>query len=52
MFATHYRIVVIKLSAAEFPQHTHVFMKATSAGASQMMRTMNKALCIDIVKLS
>ena len=26
-------------------------MKATSAGASRMMKTMNKALCIDVIKV-
>ena len=26
-------------------------MKATSSGASRMTRTMNKALCIDVIKL-
>ena len=50
MFVTHYLIVMIiyyKLPTADFLQHTQVFMKVTSAGASRMMRTMNKALCIE-----
>ena len=54
MFATHYLIVMIiyyKLPTADILQHTQVFMKATSAGASRMMRTMNKDLCIDVIKL-
>ena len=50
MFATHYLIVMIiynKLPTADFHQHTQVFMKATSAaGASRMMSTTNKALCL------
>ena len=53
MFATHYLIVMIiyyKLPTPDILQHTQVFLKATSAGASRMM-TMNKALCIDVIKL-
>ena len=44
-------IIYYKLPIADFLQHTQVCMKATRAGASRMMRTMNKALCIDIIKL-
>ena len=54
MFATHYLIVMIiyfELPSADFLQHTQVFMQATSAGASRMMRTLDKALCIDVIKL-
>ena len=54
MFATHYLIVMIiyyKIPTADFLQHTHVFMKASSARASRLMRTMNKALLIDVIKL-
>ena len=54
MFATHYLIVMIiyyKLLTADFLQHTQLFMKATIAGSLRMMRTMNKALCIDVIKL-
>ena len=54
MFATHYLIYLIiyyELPTAEFLQHTKVFLKATNAGASRMMRTMNKTLCIAVMKL-
>ena len=44
MFVTHYLIYDrYKLPTAEFLQHTLVFMKATSAGASRMM-TVYKGL--------
>ena len=55
MFATHYVIVMItyyKLPTAGFHQHEQVFMKATSAGASRIMSTMNKALCIDAIQIT